>query len=127
MIASGREALTLYKVVSYYRKVDLKNIKKGLLNDLQYYSLIRVFPKTGRTHQIRIHMKHIGHPVVSDFLYAGRKISREDRLWCPRIFLHAKTIKFRHPKTKQTVEFVSDLPADLKGALGLLSLHKDID
>ena len=81
------------------------------------FSLVAVFPQTGRTHQIRVHFSHLGYPLVSDLFYAGKKRLKSDLLWCPRLFLHAKKIGFYHPKNNKWVEFVSELPADLKKAL----------
>lgn len=98
ILPGGRESETHYKVSKYYDGV----------------SLVEFFPKTGRTHQIRIHAKHIGHPIVADEFYAGRKTAREDRKWCPRLFLHAGEIKvLGHHLT-------SPLPADLEKALAML-------
>jgi 23S rRNA pseudouridine1911/1915/1917 synthase len=74
-------------------------------------------PKTGRTHQIRVHLKYLGHPVVGDKTYAGRKTGRLDREWCPRQFLHAFYIKFTHPISKKELVFKTDLPHDLKKIL----------
>lgn len=85
------------------------------------YSLVEIFPKTGRTHQIRVHLKHLGHPVVSDELYCPSKLFKFDMLWCPRMFLHAQSIAFRHPSTKKNLEFVADLPKDLKSAMLFLA------
>jgi 23S rRNA-/tRNA-specific pseudouridylate synthase len=81
------------------------------------YSLLELSPKTGRTHQIRIHLKFIGHPIAADEFYAGRKTARSDREWCPRLFLHAATISFIHPVTGKLVSYKSDLPDDLKSVL----------
>jgi 23S rRNA pseudouridine1911/1915/1917 synthase len=108
VLPGGREAATGYKTLSEYR---LDNMK---------YTLLEAFPKTGRTHQIRIHFKYLGHPIVADSFYAGRKTERRDRVWCPRLFLHAKEIKFRHPDDNRTVSFSSELPRDLKTALSKL-------
>jgi 23S rRNA pseudouridine1911/1915/1917 synthase len=102
VMPGGRSAYTAYK---------LKKVVKD------QYSLLELFPKTGRTHQIRIHLKHIGHPVVADEFYAGRKTARNDRTWCPRLFLHAHKISFRHPQTHVEVSYTSDLPDDLKNAI----------
>jgi 23S rRNA pseudouridine1911/1915/1917 synthase len=90
----SKEALTEYKV--------LHRFQEG-------YTLVEVRPKTGRTHQIRIHLKHIGHPLVCDRFYAPTKA-------CPielgRLFLHAKTLQFTTPSGKAlTVD--TDLPQDL--------------
>lgn len=81
------------------------------------YSLVRLFPKTGRTHQIRVHMMHLGHPLVGDELYGGRKRSVRDRQWCPRHFLHAAALEIIHPKTGERIRFESDLPTDLTEVL----------
>ena len=109
VLPGGRAAETSYKVISQY---SIFNIQ---------YSLVELFPKTGRTHQLRVHLKSIGHPVVSDEFYAGRKIARNDRKWCPRLFLHAKSISFAHPKTGERMEVASELAIDLQQALALLS------
>ncbi len=105
VLPGGREAETAYKVIKHYKK------------DNDEFSLVELNPKTGRTHQIRIHLKHIGHPIVSDEFYAGRKTARHDRKWCPRLFLHASGIIFIHPKTDKEVTFKSELPEDLASSL----------
>lgn len=81
------------------------------------YTLLELVPTTGRTHQIRVHLKYLGHPVVADEKYAGRKTARSDRQWCPRQFLHASYLSFIHPKSGRKVEFFLALPSDLKKAL----------
>ena len=101
ILPGGREAVTLYKTMDTYRKGENE------------YSLVEAYPKTGRTHQIRVHFKYLGHPVVGDEFYAGRKTARADRLWCPRLFLHASGISFTHPETGKEISFKSKLPADL--------------
>ena len=98
VLPGGRESESKYKVIKYYED----------------YSLVEFRPKTGRTHQIRIHAKHIGHPIVGDEFYAGRKTARKDRKWCPRLFLHAASIKF------DGHEFHSPLSQDLQNVLELL-------
>ena len=112
VLAGGREATTGYKVTQLFNKTS--DLKKG---PKEIYSLVEFYPKTGRTHQIRVHAKYIHHPLVGDTFYAGRKTSRNDRSWCPRLFLHAAKIEFTHPETKQRVQFESKLPQDLKNAL----------
>ena len=104
VLPGGREAITKYKVISYHSLIT----DHGSL-----FTLVELYPKTGRTHQIRIHLKFIGHPIVGDFFYAGRKTAREDRLWCPRLFLHASKISFFHPETGKELTFESELPKDL--------------
>ena len=85
------------------------------------YTLLEIKPETGRTHQIRIHLKHIGFPIVADEFYAGRKTARNDRKWCSRLFLHAGGISFNHPKTQKKINFEIDLPQDLRETLAKLS------
>ena len=105
VIPGGRESVTEYKVLKFYPGNNAG------------HTLVEFHPKTGRTHQIRIHSKHIGHAIVADEFYAGRKTARNDRKWCPRLFLHAASIKFIHPVTNKEVEFKSELPEDLSKVL----------
>ena len=109
VLPGGRESSTQYKLKAYYQKDDAM------------FSLVELFPKTGRTHQIRIHMKYLGHPLVADEFYAGRKTARNDRKWCPRLFLHAEGITFDHPGSGERVSFRADLPQDLSDTLAQLS------
>lgn len=104
----GREAETDYRV--------LENRKAGN----QEYSLLELIPHTGRTHQIRVHLKYINHPIVSDPIYGGRKNLQADLKFCPRLFLHATFLKFEHPVTNIELEFVLPLPSDLQRALDQL-------
>lgn len=108
IIPGGRESETSYQFQKNYTK------------DGKEYSLIKAFPKTGRTHQIRIHFKYLGHPLVGDEFYAGRKTARADRAWCPRLFLHAGQIEFSHPRSGEKLVVSSKLPEDLKKVLSLL-------
>lgn len=109
----GREAETKYKVLSIKYKVP------------NFYSLVELEPKTGRTHQIRVHLKHIGHPIAGDEVYAGRKTYQADRKWCPRQFLHAAFLSFTHPQTNKTVKFLSPLPSDLTDSLTKLVKYQN--
>ena len=109
----GREAITHYK----------------LLKDLRYVSLVECRLETGRTHQIRAHMKHIGHPLFNDAMYGGDQIQkgtvfskyRQFVENCfkiiPRQALHAKTLGFVHPYTKKFIRFDSELPEDFRNAI----------
>ena len=85
-----------------------------VLKEYSDYSLLEVTPKTGRTHQIRVHLKSIGHPVVCDPLYAGKK------LICPpelgRLFLHAQKLSFVSP-AGESLAVETDLPPELAGFL----------
>lgn len=91
-----------------------------------FVTLIECILETGRTHQIRAHMKHIGHPLFSDERYGGCEILRGTRSStykafinncfkiCPRQALHARTLGFVHPTTGEQMDFTSDLPTDLE-------------
>lgn len=108
--SQGKKAITHYKV----------------LEDLGYISLIECRLETGRTHQIRIHMKHIGHPLFNDTDYGGSEILKGttfskykqfvDNCFkiLPRQALHAKELGFTHPGTGQWMQFNSDLPDDME-------------
>lgn len=80
----------------------------------QGFSLVECQPKTGRTHQIRVHMTHIHHPIVGDWVYVGKKRSKLDLLWCPRQFLHAAELSFIQPRSNERLSITAPMPADLK-------------
>lgn len=110
-----------------HAKVAITHYK--VLKDLRYVSLIQCNLETGRTHQIRVHMKHLGHPLFNDSEYGGDRILRGQVFnkykqfvencfdIIPRQALHAKTLGFIHPRTKQWVQFDTELPDDFKGVL----------
>lgn len=109
VLAGGREAVTEYQVLSILYPVSQE---KG-----EALSLVRLFPKTGRTHQIRVHLKHIDHPIFGDPLYGGRKTARDDRKLLNRVFLHAEEISFLDPTTGKEVSFKSEMPKELSEML----------
>ncbi len=106
----GKDAVTHYKVLERFG----------------YVSLVQCELETGRTHQIRVHMKHIGHPLFNDELYGGDRIVKGtvftkyrqfvDNCFaiCPRHALHAKTIGFIHPATGKEMDFDSEIPDDMQ-------------
>jgi 23S rRNA pseudouridine1911/1915/1917 synthase len=89
--------------------------------DLKGVSLVRVAIATGRTHQIRVHLSAIGHPIVGDALYGGvhRRVPHPLRAVTKltRPFLHAERLVFTHPRTKERLEFTAPLPADLEAVV----------
>lgn len=100
-----------------------------VLERFGYTTLVECILETGRTHQIRAHMRHIGHPLFGDARYGGTEILRGQRSStykafiqnclriCPRQALHARTLGFVHPTTGQQMDFTSPLPADLEQLL----------
>jgi 23S rRNA pseudouridine955/2504/2580 synthase len=77
--------------------------------------LLEVTIKTGRTHQIRVHLAHAGHPIVGDEKYGDFELNRQlARLGHKRMFLHAWRLQFTHPVSGQTIELHSELPPDLQ-------------
>ena len=110
---TGKPAITHYRVMERFG----------------YVTLVECILETGRTHQIRAHMKHIGHPLFSDERYGGTEILRGERTGsyrqfvlnafklCPRQALHARTLGFVHPTTKKQMDFTSELPYDLRGLI----------
>ncbi|MBR6016018.1 MAG: RluA family pseudouridine synthase, partial [Prevotella sp.] len=94
-----------------------------------YTTLVECRLETGRTHQIRAHMRHIGHPLFCDERYGGTEILRGQRsstykafiqncfALCPRQVLHAQTLGFRHPVTGEQMDFSSPLPDDMEQVL----------
>ena len=99
----GRASRTEYRVVEEFRDWRLPEE----VDELKYqaFSLVEFYPSTGRTHQIRVHAKHVGHPVVGDLVYGGRKLAREDRKWTGRMMLHAAKLSLKHPVTEEELEF----------------------
>jgi 23S rRNA pseudouridine1911/1915/1917 synthase len=114
---TGKEAITFYEVLEKFRG----------------FSLLKLTPKTGRTHQIRVHLSHIKHPVVADDMYGGKpvylwqlkntQLTPEDPI-ISRCALHASTIAFTHPTTKQIVRFDAPLPNDMQNLLDLLRKYR---
>ncbi|MDD4178441.1 MAG: RluA family pseudouridine synthase [Candidatus Margulisbacteria bacterium] len=90
----GRDALTTYKVIKRAAK----------------YSLLEVKIKTGRTHQIRVHLSHLGHPVVGDQTYGKKR----DEFNAAGQLLHAYKLSFNHPTTGERVEFKAEMPDEMK-------------
>ncbi len=103
-LRESRQAITFFKV----------------LEEFDGFSLLEITPRTGRTHQIRVHMAYIGHPVVGDKIYtSGRK---KDNIGIKRQMLHAQSIKFKHPTLKKSVKFKAPLAVDMKKVLERLRI-----
>ncbi len=104
----AREAVTLYKV-----KERFKNA-----------TLVEVEIKTGRTHQIRVHMAHIGYPVLGDRVYGGAKAAKLDDIVIPRQMLHAESLSLLHPETRQPMTFSVPPPRDMAEEIDRLRATK---
>ncbi|MBT6069160.1 RluA family pseudouridine synthase [Candidatus Peregrinibacteria bacterium] len=113
-----REALTHYEVIKYLEELpsDGKATKKSGLGRT---TLLKVRIVTGRTHQIRVHLASIGHPVVGDDVYGDDKVNAhfKEKYDLERQFLHAWSLKFRIPGDDKDTRFVGDLPEDLQKIL----------
>lgn len=122
----GRPALTLYSVVRKLKPTQELLDKLGKITKRARtlyeagFALVSCQPKTGRTHQIRVHMAHIGHPLVGDARYAGKKRGQLDAKWCARQFLHAQELQFTHPRSGEKIVVQAPLPQDLEQVLGVL-------
>lgn len=115
----GKSAITHYRILERFG----------------YVTLVECILETGRTHQIRAHMKHIGHPLFGDERYGGTEILRGQRSStykafiqncfkvCNRQALHAKTLGFVHPTTGRQMDFTSDLPNDMQQLLNKWSIY----
>lgn len=116
---AGRSAITHYKVLERFR----------------YVTLIECSLETGRTHQIRAHMKHIGHPLFNDEAYGGNAILKGTTFTkyrqfvencfkeLPRQALHAKSLGFKHPASKKNVFFDSEIPEDMQAVINKWRLY----
>lgn len=115
--AEGRMTETHYKVLEEFKNLVNPSFR---VSGYQGFSLVELHPKTGRTHQIRVIMTHLKHPLVGDVRYVGRKRAKADVKWCPRHFLHAQSLSFSHPITHEAMTFSSPLPDDLSKVLTLV-------
>jgi len=101
-IDTGRDAVTAFEVAEEFRQATLLNI----------------YPRTGRTHQIRVHLTYIGHSIIADKVYGTRFSSKiAKNMGLERQFLHASKLSFTHPVTEKLMEFEDPLPPDLKVSL----------
>ena len=114
---TGKEAVTFYQVMEQFRG----------------YSLIKCTPKTGRTHQIRVHLAYIKHSIVGDDMYGGKLVypwqlkDEQQAVEEPviaRCALHAFTIEFKHPSTEKMVKFEAPLPNDMQHLLKMLRQYR---
>ena len=114
---TGKEAITFYEVLEEFRG----------------FALLKLTPKTGRTHQIHVHLYHIKHPIVADDMYGGKLVypwqlkDAEAAVEEPvinRPALHAHSLEFKHPTTQQMVKFEAPLPDDMQNMLDMLRKYR---
>jgi len=115
----GKEAITFYEVLETFRG----------------FSLLRLNPKTGRTHQIRVHLSYMKHPIVGDDMYGGKLIypwqlqDAEPTAQDPvitRCALHASSLEFKHPTTDEMLKFEAPLPNDMQILLDMLRKYRKV-
>lgn len=115
----GKDACSYYEVIERFRG----------------YTFCRIFPRTGRTHQIRVHLACVGCPILADKIYSGRDVFRlsdlvpdldpaADEVLLPRQALHAARLRFFHPRLRQTIEAEAPLPPEFERALAALREHR---
>jgi 23S rRNA pseudouridine1911/1915/1917 synthase len=115
----GKEAVTFYEVLEEFRG----------------FSLLKLTPQTGRTHQIRVHLSYIKHPIVADDMYGGKLVylwqlqdvesTAQDPL-ITRCALHACTLEFKHPTTNKIMKFEAPLPEDMQNLLEMLRKYRKV-
>ena len=115
----GKEAITFYEVIEAFRG----------------FSILELTPKTGRTHQIRVHLSHLKHPIVADDMYGGKLVypwqlaDTEPAVQEPvinRVALHAFSLEFKHPTTGKMVKFEAPLPDDMQHLLDMLRKYRSL-
>lgn len=107
-----------------YRKGKNSITHFSVIEAFGLYSLVEFRIETGRTHQIRVHMAHLGHPIVGDAVYGRRRPQVVGEMSIERPMLHAWRIAFMHPRTGETVQVEAPLPEDIERVLGYLRSGK---
>lgn len=105
IVPGGKESKTGY------------HVQTVITRDKEPISVVELYPLSGRTHQIRVHLKYSNHPIIGDYLYAGRKTSRDDRTWAPRVMLHAWKLTCTHPTTGELLAFEAPIPDDMNSII----------
>ena len=109
--ARPKEAVTEYRVIRRFGKTAAH---------------LLLHPRTGRTHQLRVHLASLGHPILGDPTYGGRKVCSVNGLEVPRVMLHARTLGFSHPITGEVCEYERPAPSDMAGLIRKLDERLDL-
>jgi 23S rRNA pseudouridine1911/1915/1917 synthase len=141
-LAIGRHPREREKMMVFARADEEQGIREActyyeVLERFEGYTLAKALPKTGRTHQIRVHLASVGCPVLADKAYSGRDCLRlsdlvqglppeEDVVLMPRQALHAHRLRFYHPRTRKLIEAEAALPAEFEQTLAALRQHRGI-
>ena len=129
-IGRDPESIVHYRYCAELRAVDSKTAvtRYQVVAEYAHGSLVRLWPETGRTHQLRVHLAHIGHPILGDKLYGrtdqeflawrDRPVKEQGRGLLSRQALHAEGLEFVHPWTGKVVRMVAELPSDMRNLIG---------
>lgn len=136
VVASGRSAQTEYTVTQRWKVADADGVAEAVLGTLgrvsttgaerkakpmpMAYALVRARPRTGRTHQLRVHLASLGYPIVGDETYGATRRDPLSKKLAPRQLLHASELRFALPSTGAEFRAHAPLPADFLGVLGAL-------
>ncbi|GBD35854.1 Ribosomal large subunit pseudouridine synthase D [bacterium HR36] len=140
--AIGRHPQDRERMATFDEPDDEEGVKDActfyeVLERFRGFTYVRCLPRTGRTHQIRVHLAHIGHPIVADEDYSHRGQLRLSQLWpaCPptqdrllagRQLLHAHRLRVRHPVTGRELEFTAPIPSDFHDTLAALRQYRSL-
>jgi 23S rRNA pseudouridine1911/1915/1917 synthase len=97
--ARPKESVTEYKVDHRFGKLAAH---------------VLLYPRTGRTHQLRVHLTSLGHPILGDQTYGGKKVCAVEGIEIPRVMLHARTLGFHHPSNGEFREYTKPFPSDME-------------
>ncbi len=117
-LAIGRDSKDRKKFSA--RTTSPKESRTGYVVDRRYGKLashVLLYPQTGRTHQLRVHLTSLGHPILGDETYGGKKVCAIEGVEIPRVMLHARTLGFVHPTTGKAEEFSRPVPRDMEQVL----------
>jgi 23S rRNA pseudouridine1911/1915/1917 synthase len=126
----GRDPVRRHRMKAGGSRSRQARTRYRVLHRFASFTLLELAPETGRTHQIRVHLSSVGHPVVGDTLYgapARLRIGGKERKTLSRTFLHASMVQFRHPRTGDPILLKASLPRELQDFLSLLDPSRECE